>query len=154
MKRSINEAMWVLRFVMIVVVAIMATACGSTTRSVEMHDTERSTWSTAEVFHYDNHDTLTMRDIAIVVRYDKGYLADSVPMRILCLSPDSLVVEERFTLHIPHLGDMHPAEHTFPYRSHVVLGRVGHYTFRLTPDHSVEGIESIGIAISEPESEE
>lgn len=139
----------------IVVVALMAiaVACGSTTQSVDMHDMERSRWSSAEEFYYDNADSLAERNIAVVVRYDRGYVADSVAMSILTISPDSLVVEEHITLSIPQIEEVRPTEQIFPYRSGVVLRQKGQYTFRLTPDQSVEGIQSIGIAISEPEGQ-
>lgn len=139
-----------LGFIACVVVALVSVACSSSTRSVEMHDQESAVWSRVEEFYYDNNDSLARRDIAIVVRYDKGYVADSVPMRILTISPDSLVVEEHFTLQIPHLADMRPEEHTFIYRSNAVLRHKGRYTFRLTPEIPTEGISSVGIVISEP----
>jgi hypothetical protein len=83
------------------------------------------------------------------VRYGKGYVADSVAMSILCVAPDSLVVEEPFTLHIPHIGDLRPEEHTFVYRRNAVLSTKGRYIFRLTPHNAVEGISSVGLIISE-----
>ena len=112
-----------------------------------------TTWSVAEEFYYDNTDSLAERNIAVVVRYDRGYVADSVAMSILTISPDSLVVEEHITLSIPQIEEVRPTEQIFPYRSGVVLRQKGQYTFRLTPDQSVEGIQSIGIAISEPEGQ-
>ena len=78
-----------------------------------------------------------------------GYVADSVVLNILCISPDSLVVEESFTLHIPHLSDMRPEVQHFPYRSNVVLAKRGRYHFRLRPQEVVEGISSVGLMISE-----
>jgi len=118
-------------------------------RSVVVNDTENDRWSTVEEFYYDNVDTLTRRDISIVVRYGHGYTADSVAMSILSISPDSLVFEEPFKLRIPRLGDMRPAEHTFLYRRNVLLAKEGRYTFRLKPDAVVEGISSVGLVITE-----
>ena len=141
-------------FTAIALCAVVAAACTQQGRSVEMRDTEREVWSTVEEFYYDNEDTLARRDIAVVVRYGAGYVADSVALRILCVSPDSMVVEEPFTLHIPHLGDMHPEEHTFLYRRDVVLGSRGRYTFRLSPEHQVAGISSVGLIITEPQTNE
>lgn len=122
-------------------------------RSVEVSDTENDRWSTVEEFYYDNVDTLTRRDISIVVRYGHGYTADSVAMSILSISPDSMVLEEPFTLRIPRLGDMRPAEHTFLYRRNVLLSKEGRYTFRLKPDAVVDGIGSVGLVISEVKRE-
>lgn len=136
------------------VVACVMTACGGTGRSVDMHDVERHRWSATEDFFYDNHDTLSKRDIGIVVRYGGERVAESVEMTILTISPDSLVVAEPFMLHIPQMGDMRPAEHTFTYRHNAILDRKGRYLFRLKPTHTAEGISSVGIVITEPETVE
>ncbi|MBR5821450.1 MAG: hypothetical protein IKY51_01205 [Alistipes sp.] len=140
-----------LRYISLVAVTVVMLACGNTQRSVEMHNPEHSRWAEYEDFYYDNVDTLSKRDIAIAVRYGKGYVADSVALSILCVSPDSLVSEEPFTIHIPHLADMRPEVQTFPYRRNVVLGTKGRYLFRLRPDNAIDGISSVGLVISDVE---
>ena len=142
----------ILKYISLVIVAVLMLACGNTKRSVEMHNPERNCWAEYEDFYYDNTDTLAKRDIAIAVRYNNGYIADSVALSILCVSPDSLVSEEPFTIHIPHLADMRPEVHTFPYRRNVVLGTKGRYLFRLRPNSAVEGISSVGLVISDVEN--
>ena len=132
-------------------IATIAVSCNKQAHSIEMHDVKSDAWSTTEEFTYDNTDSLSKRDISIVVRYGCGYVADSVAMSIVSVSPDSLVLEEPFTLRIPRLGDMRPAEHTFLYRKDVVLGRCGEYKFHIAPDTLVEGISSVGIMVGEPE---
>lgn len=135
--------------IVVAMIATLAVSCSTPQRSVVMHDTNSDIWDISEEFYYDNSDSLTKRDIAIAVRYGNGYVADSVALSILCVSPDSLVVEEPFTLHIPHIGDLRPEEHTFVYRRNAVLSTKGRYTFRLTPHNAVEGISSVGLIISE-----
>ena len=139
------------RLIYALVAVCVMVACGGTGRSVEMHDTADNAWSMTEDFVYDNLDTLSKRDISIVVRYGGKRVAESVELTILSISPDSMVVVEPFTLHIPQLGDMRPAEHTFPYRRNVVLSRKGEYLFRLKPTVAAEGISSVGIVITEPD---
>ena len=136
-------------YIVATMIMMLAVACNAPQRSVVMHDTPNDRWDISEEFYYDNSDSLTRRDIAITVRYGKGYVADSVAMSILCVAPDSLVVEEPFTLHIPHIGDLRPEEHTFVYRRNAVLSTKGRYIFRLTPHNAVEGISSVGLIISE-----
>lgn len=135
---------WLILPLMVVVVA-----CGSTERKAEAHDIVGEVWSEAEEFTYTNEDSLSRRDLSIVVRYSMPYIADSLPLRILTISPDSMLLEEPFTLHIPHLADMYPEEHTFVYRRNVVLGLKGDYLFRLTPEHPVEGISAVGLVVSD-----
>lgn len=133
-----------------VAMSMLAVACNEQRHSVDMHDMQRCTWSGAEEFVYQNTDSLSKRDISIVVRYGSDYVADSVSLRILAISPDSMVTEEPFTLRIPRIKEVRPEEQTFIYRRNVVLSRKGEYHFRLTPNSLVEGISSIGIMVGEP----
>ena len=147
--------MWhLLKSVSLLVVVLVMVGCATPQRSVEMHDMEACVWSTAEEFVYNNSDSLSQRDISIVVRYGSDYVADSVAMHILTISPDSMVVEEPFTLRIPRIKEVRPEEQTFIYRRNVVLSRKGEYHFRLTPDSLVEGISSIGIMVGEPQQQQ
>lgn len=138
-------------YLAIVTLSALCVACNEPQHSIEMHDMDEAVWSNAEEFTYDNQDSLSKRDISIVVRYGSDYVADSVSLRILAISPDSLVTEEPFTLRIPRIKEVRPEEQTFLYRKDVVLGRCGEYTFRITPDTLVEGISSVGLMIGETE---
>ncbi|MBO5881702.1 MAG: hypothetical protein J6Q21_00515 [Alistipes sp.] len=137
-------------YVVVVAMAMVVVSCKETQHSVKMHDMETSVWGAVEEFVYDNSDSLSKRDLSIVVRYGSGYVADSVNVRVLAISPDSMVVEEPFTLRIPRIKEVRPMEQTFLYRRNVVLGRKGEYRFRITPDTIVEGISSVGIMVGEP----
>ena len=139
----------VINILVVAVIAAVVAACGNTGRTVAVEDIESRVWSEPQDFFYDNSDTLALRDISIVVRYEGSRVADTVAMDILTISPDSLVYEEPFTLHIPRLGDMRPDEHTFLYRRSVLLARSGRYLFRLTPHAPAEGIASIGIVVGD-----
>lgn len=137
---------------LLAVAAPLVVACGGgDKRHAEVHDIEGEVWDHTEEFVYSNNDSLMRRDISIVVRYDMDYVADSVPLRILTISPDSLLYEEPFTLHIPHLADMYPEEQSFVYRRDVVLQRKGDYRFRITPESPVEGIMAVGMVVSDKE---
>lgn len=138
-----------LRAILVVVAVALATACNTTPRTVVVSDPAGSVWSSAEEFCYTNRDSLLRRDIKIVVRYDRGYDADSIAMRVLTISPDSLLLDEPFVLRVPRLSDLRPEEQTFLYRSNVQLKHKGDYIFRLTPETAVEGIASVGILIEE-----
>ena len=143
MRRVVNTIL-----ALLIVVAMVACGGGGN-HTVEMHDTHGCIWSEGEEFFYENSDTLYRRNISINVRYDGNYVAQSVPVKILTVSPDSMILEEDFTLHIPYLADMQPDEHTFVYRSQVLLKRSGTYRFLVTPQQPVEGISSIGLIVDE-----
>ena len=140
-----------LTYLALAFIATIAVSCNKQAHSIEMHDIKTDTWSTSEEFSYNNTDSLSKRDISIVVRYGNGYTADSVSLRILAISPDSLVTAEEFTLRKPRTKEVRPEEQTFLYRKDVALGRCGEYKFHITPDTLVEGISSVGIVIGEPE---
>lgn len=131
-----------------VLLTITVVACSDDKRKVMMSDIAGDAWDSVEEFYYDNSDTLQLREIAICLRYDHGCVADSMVVDVLTLSPDKLLFEEPFTLHIPHLSDMRPEEQTFVYRRNVTLSKEGRYMFRLTPHNPVEGISSVGVIIS------
>lgn len=137
-----------LRYIILAMITMVVMACAEAGRSVEVRDFEPKVWDSVEEFKYINEDSLSRRDIAITLRYDRGYRADSIPMHILTISPDSLVVEEPFTLRVPHLAELLPEEQTFIYRRNVVLKHKGAYTFRLKPDTTICGIASVGIIVS------
>lgn len=141
--------MQIAKYLVAALFVVLCSACGGSSRSVEMHDQPSVVWDSAEEFTYDNSDTLYRRNISITVRYDGKMTAESVPIKILTVSPDSMVLEEDFTLRIPQLADMRPEEHTFIYRKGVLLKRRGEYMFRLTPLEPVEGIASVGIIVDE-----
>ena len=140
---------------LLVAIAILfvAVACVSEGRSVEVHDQSKSLWASSEEFYYENEDTLSMREIAVVLRYDRKDVVDTLSLNIVTISPDSLVLSENMTLRIPRLGDMRPAEQSFPYRRGVVLQRKGEYRFRLTPGMKADGVGSVGLLIANQSEE-
>ena len=145
---------FMLRLMVVVVVAAMGIACRGEQRAIEVHDQPTRGWEGVEEFVFQNDDSLSMREIAVVLRYDRGDVADSVALNILTISPDSLVLSEDMTLRIPRLGDMRPAEQSFIYRRGVVLQRKGEYRFRLTPQARVEGVSSVGLLVTNRSDEE
>ena len=141
------------RIVAVVMMLIAIISCGGSEHSVDMHDSDARGWSGVEEFVYDNSDTLSPHTISIVLRYCNQEVSDSLALRIMAVSPDSLVVEEPFTLYIPRLGELRPAEHSFTYRSNVIFSKMGKYRFRLTPESEYRGIGSVGVMIGKESNE-
>lgn len=135
------------------IAVLLIVACRSEQHVVEVHDQPSACWEGVEEFSFINDDTLSMREIAVVLRYNRRDVADTLSLNILTIAPDSLVLSEDMTLRIPRLGDMRPAEHSFPYRRSVVLQRRGEYRFRLTPRAKAEGIGSVGLLITNQSEE-
>ncbi|MBP3455601.1 MAG: hypothetical protein J6K38_04985 [Alistipes sp.] len=127
--------------------AVWLASCSSGGTTVEMHDMDDLRWSEAAQISVDNDDTLSMRTLSVVVRYNRRLQPDSVCVDIATLTPDSLRLEERFTLHIPPTDEVRPVERVFPYRRHARLMRQGTYRFTITPSDEIAGIESVGLMI-------
>jgi hypothetical protein len=144
---------FMLRALFAVVVVVLTVACRGEQHSVEVHDQPTTGWEGVEEFTFVNEDTLSMREIAVVLRYDRREVVDTLPINIVTISPDSLVLSENMTLRIPRLGDMRPAEQSFPYRRGVVLQRSGEYRFRIKPRALAKGVGSVGLLITNQSEE-
>ena len=104
-------------------------------------------WSESAEIEIPNADTVTPRDLYIVVRYNDSFRDDTLRLTIRTISPDSLVFEESYTLGLP--PRRHPAalaeEASVPYRRHVIFPDSGIYRMAFTPAMPVRGVEAIGI---------
>lgn len=126
-------------------------SCSSHSTKVEMSDMADYRWSETVELCLDNDDTLSLRDLSIVMRYNRSVSADSVVVDIATLTPDSLRLDERFTLYIPSTGEVQPVERIFPYRRGARLRREGTYRFTISSQEEVTGVESVGMIIENAE---
>ena len=128
----------------------LAAACSSPKGGkVEMTDLDGYRWEEPIEIAVDNDDTLTRRDLSLVVRYDRRLAVDTLVVHIATHTPDSLSLVERLTLHIPPTEAVHPVERIFPSRSRAVLLHRGIYNITVTPQTDAAGIESVGLIIEE-----
>lgn len=116
-----------------------------------MSDLAGYRWSEAACFTVDNDDTLSLRDLSIAVRYNRRLAADSIIVDITTLTPDSLRLEEQFTLYVPSTDEVQPVERIFPYRRNARLLREGAYRFAIAPSEEIKGVESVGLIIENAE---
>ena len=80
----------------------LSAACSSPKGGkVEMTDLDGYRWEEPIEIAVDNDDTLTRRDLSLVVRYDRRLAVDTLVVHIATHTPDSLSLVERLTLHIP-----------------------------------------------------
>ena len=84
-------------------------------------------------FEVDNRDTVSMRDICVLFRFDGTFAEQKIPLAVRVTTPDSLCYEENFTA---VLGDRIKANNDFyeavaPYRSNAVLSQRGIYIFEV-----------------------
>lgn len=130
----------------IAIAGLLVTSCLSPHQTV-VTDTGGGTWSESAEIEIPNADTVTPRDLYIVVRYNDSFRDDTLRLTIRTTSPDSLVFEESYTLGLP--SRRHPAalaeEASVPYRRHVIFPDSGIYRMAFIPATPVRGVEAIGI---------
>lgn len=130
----------------IAIAGMLVTSCLSPHQTV-VTDTGGGTWSESAEIEIPNADTVTPRDLYIVVRYNDSFRDDTLRLTIRTISPDSLVFEESYTLGLPprrHLAAL-AEEASVPYRRHVIFPDSGIYRMAFTPAMPVRGVEAIGI---------
>lgn len=110
-------------------------------------------WSESAAITLTNEDTVSLRDLYVILRYNDSFGSDTLRLMVRTTSPDSLCYEEYFTLRVParqHAAALQ-SEALIPYRQRVVMAKGGDYRMTFTPTHPVQGVEAIGINIEKSE---
>lgn len=141
-------------WLLLAVTAVCAAAggCMAHTQCVAV-DVDSRDWSRPALLSFTNSDTTTLRDLHLFIRCNERFEADSLPLRVMLLSPDSLRFEERFVLRTER-GELPAARSRVceaPYRSRVVLPDTGRYRLIIAPETPQNGIEAVGINIVKTE---
>jgi hypothetical protein len=133
----------------IVVVAAIALCGCLAPQNALMVGVDVTAWSKCDSLTYENSDTLSLRNLNIAIRYNDGFKARVLPLKIGITTPDARYFEEEVELHInhPRTAPMVATTESLPYRSKVVLAQKGEYIFAFTPLTEVQGVEAIGIEI-------
>lgn len=96
-----------------------------------------------------NGDTLSMRRLSVVLRCNRSFGSDSLPLDIAVISPDSQRFCESVVLGIPEYRQTAVTGIvSVPYRENVCLRRCGDYKFVFKPHAAVQGIEAVGIEVT------
>lgn len=124
--------------------------CGCTrpTQAV-MADVNPYGWEEEVRVKIENADTLTLRDLSLVVRANRNFRLDTLHVEVTLKSPEAAQFSEVVALPIRHLH--RPAAlrliDEIPYRHDVVLNRFGTYWVTLRPLSPIRGIEAAGINV-------
>lgn len=137
------------------VVAATAAILAGCSTSVEtvMNDVHPGNWSNCTVIGYDNRDTVSLRDISLVVRYNADRHEATLPLTITTEAPDSTLFSEQFVCRLGLGRKPAPiaAIEKIPYRLSSRLSQTGRYSISITPDTPQRGIEAIGITFEPKE---
>ena len=118
-----------------------------------MGDVNPFGWLNEEVVTFDNADTVSKRDVSLVLRCGSDLDTDRLPLTLTFMAPDSSRFVERrvFALHLPEKSASTAAVVTIPYRWSVVLRQRGTYTIAIKPAETVRGIEAAGFTFQKTE---
>lgn len=125
---------------------------------VRMADTDPDGWSPADgtTVAYENTDTLSARDISVVVRFCNDFNYDKLALSLVTVTPDGYRWCD--TLYMDVYGRLPKVglygEREQPYRRGVVFTQTGRYLFSLAPvmpASPTEGVAAAGIRL-EPAS--
>lgn len=118
---------------------------------VYIADVSPARWQEGIAISVPNSDTLSARDLFIVIRSNEAFRDDTLTLRVAVFAPDSLHYEEPFTLRIPRppKAAALSRDSEIPYRHRVILADTGEYRFTLTPSRPIRGIEAAGLLITE-----
>ena len=140
-----------MRFVVRIVAALLAmTMCSCLApQNSLMVGVDMRSWSGAESLVYENNDTLTLRNLNIVLRYNDNFRQAVLPLKIVVTTPDARHFEEVVELRLQHPSAALTVATTesVPYRESVLLNQKGDYTFTFAPQSEVRGVEAVGIEI-------
>lgn len=131
----------------VVVVVLLVWGCTAGRRAdTVMADVNPFGWLNEQTVVYDNADTLSKTDIALVVRCNADTDLRNLPLTLTFMAPDSSRFVERrvFPLELPEKRTSTAVVVTVPYRRSVRLSQCGEYTITLKPTVAVHGIEAAG----------
>lgn len=116
---------------------------------VEMHDVDPRGWAEPVTLVVANDDTLSLRRLSFVVRYDTDFRDDAVELDLNVIQPDAASFSENVLLcpSRPYSPSSVATTETIAYRDNSVLCQRGNYLFTITPLKPVRGVEAIGINI-------
>ncbi len=141
------------RSLFIVVIALLSVACGERPVGATVADTPRTGWCNAVEVCYENSDTLSFHNLAVVVRCEAAHIQELLPLRIEAQSPSGVnyTGEVVLTPSDRHRGGSF-VELSAGWIEGARLGEVGDYTFTLTPQQPTDGVWSAGVTINRIEN--
>lgn len=130
------------------ILSVGMAGCLRPTQAV-LHDVDPYDWHDGVAVEVENGDTVTLRDVSLVIRSNRLFRADSLLLEIFVETPDSMHCTETvaFPMSHPRKAAALRTVVEIPYRRHVVFDRIGVYRFTLAPAEPIEGIEAAGINI-------
>lgn len=127
---------------------LMCVSCATPT-NVEITTVNSRGWREAAGVVVKNSDTLSLRKLSIVIRYNSRFEPVVLPLFIRVTAPDGRIFDDvqGFSLQGGSAAKVVSMVESLPYRDSVQLSLVGEYTFEFTPTFEIKGVEAIGVEI-------
>ena len=138
------------RGLVVVAMALLCVGCLAP-RSADMASVDGCCWDSAAEIKVENIDTLSLRNIAVALRYNSNFRGTVLPLNIKVVAPDGRTFNEPFTLHLEGVKRATTISQSvaIPYRKSALLAMKGLYTFIIEPCAVVKGVEAVGVEITE-----
>ncbi len=137
------------RWLSIVAVALTMVACSERPVGAAVTDTPRGEWlagARVEV-RYENCDTLSLYDVAVVVRREASATEVAMPLRVRCTSPSGVTFESGVVVpEESHRGGSF-TESVGAWIEDAHFAESGEYLFTFTPESDLRGVWSVGVEL-------
>lgn len=126
-------------------------SCGGRESYIDMQPVDAYNWHKPVSIIYDNSDTVSMRSIAIALRYNESFKSDTLTVKVQTSLPAAFQYSESILLRLrrEYKATAMTASECVGYRENCLLSERGCYIFTITPCRNVSGIEAVGIEIAE-----
>ena len=143
-----------LRRLAIVAVACVALSCSPRPIGAVVADAPRAEWQVGEgvELRYEHGDTLNLRSVGVVARWEIGCAKRELPLRITAQSPLGVRYDGEVVL-LPterHKGGSF-VEFATEWIDGALLGESGEYVFTLSPTATQRGVWTVGVKIENNE---
>ena len=131
-----------LRCLLAAAAAACAASCVRPVHSVAA-DVDPRCWAAGEeaLMEYDNDDTLSLRDIYLILRINDNMTRPAVRLRISTLAPDSTQTHEEVLFDFAGVKRFNsPVEAERLYRRAARLSQAGRYRFSAMPVDTLRGV--------------
>lgn len=137
------------KYIAVAVATILAVVGCIAPQTVVMCDVDPQGWDKPVMLTVRNDDTLSLRTLSVVLRYNGDFRCDSLPLGMSVSLPDAGQFAEGIVLRpeYPYSPAAVSATENIVWRRRSTLGQSGWYLFTIRPLQPVRGVEAVGINI-------
>ncbi len=133
--------------------ALLVVGCGRDSgREIVIREVPPGGWNARQpvAVAYENADTLSQRNLAVLVRFRSDFAYDRLDFVLETATPDSLLLRDTLSVRPDpaEAASLSYIDARMAYRSRSLLGRTGEYRFTFTPLRPVEAVIGVGVEIS------